>query len=199
MIFKRQLHTGSACRHNGCYYRHDGCKMYRHSRCAGRVLPPPNVIADARFPLRQMLDRRRSGCKQLKEKQKRSFYCRAPVNRSSPTNPLLIVFNQVGRVKHEPFSWHLTWCGAEAQIKAHESDVNQCKNIAKFTFKCKPVQNFRFPYIVESTASAPSYANSANQFVRVATILFRSSPCASRGVKGPPLPTQFGGAKLYRG
>lgn len=186
-------------RHNGCNCRRNRCKTCRRSGCSHFELRAFSVTADAISPLQRMHDQRYSGCTDLSEKFKSAFNHGVLVKQRLHANPSLILSNQLGGAGPAVSDSHVKWTRLKTQTGAYGIDVNRCKNIEIFTFHCNAIQNFRFHCIAKINTSRRSSGIRNAESRSFVSDLFRSSPSASRGVKGPPLPTQFGGAKLYRG
>jgi hypothetical protein len=89
--------------------------------------------------------------------------------------------------------------GARFEGKNIDKFTFKSKNIAMFSSECKRIQNFRFHYVVTLSVNTRSSRNRKPNHEASPPIFSVAVYARSRGVKGPPLPTQFGGAKLYRG
>lgn len=200
------MYRHSGCikyRHDGCGHRHNGCCNYRHSGYAEAHFGNPNVIADATTPLQRMQRYRHKRCIVSRKKMKYAFKHKVPRRRSKSTNPLLIFSNYRSastvldqETDHAPTAFRQR---GSQRTGIQEISVIQCKNIANFTFECKGIQNFRFHYIAKLHANiCSSWRREPNQGSSP-SIFSVAAHAQSRGVKGPPLPTQFGRAKLYRG
>lgn len=210
-VHKLGRHSGcyyrhSGCRnhrHDGCRYRRNGCYKYRHNGYSGPNVSHPNVIADAATPLLRMQHCRHNGCMGKCGKGKYAFSHKALRIRPTNANPSLIFSNYrststcVGEGTDQTRN---TIKQISSQCKGPQDfDVNRCKNIAKFTFECKRIQNFRFDYIAMLRANTRSSRNQRPNHAPLRGSFSAAAYAQSRGVKGPPLPTQFGFAKLYRG
>ena len=196
-------HDGYHYRRSGCLYRRSGCNKYRQSGYFELSPDYPNVITDAATPLQRMQHCRHNGCIAKLKKRKYAFIHRAHRIQPGNANPFLIFSNYRGTstdIDQETDRARKTFEQHSSRCKGFRHfDVNRCKNIAKFTFECKRIQNFRFVYIAMLRATTRSPRNRMPNDAASPPIFSVAAYARSRGVKGPPLPTQFGFAKLYRG